>query len=63
MASYGKNRNSSTIPTPSKRVHLGEVNKRIFEEINKIDLETTSMSFNTLLNYIYIYKETYINAL
>jgi hypothetical protein len=35
--------------TPSKRVHLGEINKRMFEELNKIDLQTTSMSFNTLL--------------
>jgi hypothetical protein len=24
--------------TPSKRVHLGEINKRIFYELNKIDL-------------------------
>jgi hypothetical protein len=35
--------------TPPKRVHLGEINKRIFEELNKIDLQTTSMSFNALL--------------
>jgi len=24
--------------TPSKRVHLGEINKIIFDELNKIDL-------------------------
>jgi hypothetical protein len=27
--------------TPSKRVHLGEVNKNKFNELNKIDLQTT----------------------
>ncbi len=36
--------------TPSKKVHLGEINKRIFENANKIDLQTTSMSFSALLN-------------
>jgi hypothetical protein len=35
--------------TPSKMVHLGKINKIVFEELNKIDLQTTSMSFNTLL--------------
>jgi hypothetical protein len=35
--------------TFSKRVHLGEINKRIFEELNKFDLQTTSTSFSTLL--------------
>jgi hypothetical protein len=49
--------------TPSKRVHLGEINKRIFEEFNKIDLQTTSMSFSTILKLLSIDKETYINAL
>jgi hypothetical protein len=49
--------------TPSKRVHLGEMNKRIFEELNKIDLQTTSMSFKALLKLLSIDKETYINAL
>jgi hypothetical protein len=67
MASYGKKKNSSTIPkeslTPSKRVHLGEINKRIFEELYTIDLETTSRSFGTLLKLISIDKETYINVL
>ncbi len=48
--------------TPSKMVHLGEINKRIFEELNKIDLQT-SMSFRAILNFFYINKETYINAL
>jgi hypothetical protein len=38
--------------TPSKIVHLGEINKRIFKELNKINLQTT-----------FIYKKTYINAL
>ncbi len=37
---------------PSKRVHLGEINKRISNELNKIDLQTTFMSFNTLLKKI-----------
>jgi hypothetical protein len=35
--------------TPSRRVHLGEINKSFFEELNKIDLQTTSMSFSALL--------------
>jgi hypothetical protein len=49
--------------TPSKRVHLGEINKIIFVELNKIDLQTTFMSFNALLKLLSIDKETYINAL
>jgi hypothetical protein len=49
--------------TLSKRVHLGEIKKRIFEELNQIDLQTTSMSFNTLLKLFFIDKKTYINAL
>jgi hypothetical protein len=49
--------------TPSKRVHLGEINKRIFEELNKIDLRTTFMSFSALLKFLFINKNTYINAL
>ncbi len=49
--------------TPSKRVHLGEINKTIFEEFNKINLQTTSISFNTLLKLLSINKKTYINAL
>jgi hypothetical protein len=36
--------------TPSKRVNLGEINKRIFNELNKIDLQT-SMSFGALKSY------------
>jgi hypothetical protein len=48
--------------TPSKRVHLGEINKRIFEEFNKIDLQTTFMSFSTILKLLSIDRETYINA-
>jgi hypothetical protein len=49
--------------TPSKRVHLGEINKRISGDVNKIDLQTISMSFNALLKLLSIDKETYINAL
>jgi hypothetical protein len=49
--------------TPSKRVHLGEINKRIFKELNKINLQTISMSFSALPKLISIDKETYINAL
>jgi hypothetical protein len=49
--------------TPSKSVHLGEINKRIFEELNKINLQATSMSFSALLKLLSINKETYINAL
>jgi hypothetical protein len=37
--------------TPSRRVNLGEINKRIFNELNKIDLQTTSMSFGALKIY------------
>jgi hypothetical protein len=33
--------------TPSKRVHLGEINKNNFNECNKIDLQTTSISLST----------------
>jgi hypothetical protein len=49
--------------TPSKRVHLGEINKRIFEKLVKIDLQTTSMSFSALLKLLSTNKKTYINAL
>jgi hypothetical protein len=49
--------------TPSRRVHLSEINKRFFEELNKIDLQTTSMSFSALLKLLSIDKKTYINAL
>jgi hypothetical protein len=49
--------------TISKKVHLGEINKRICKELNKIDLQTTSMSFITLLKKNSIDKNTYINAL
>jgi len=45
--------------TPSKIVHLGEINKIIFNEIN---LQTTFMSFNILLKLLLINKKTYINA-
>jgi hypothetical protein len=33
--------------TPSKMVHLGEINKNKFDECNKIDLQTTFISFST----------------
>ncbi len=49
--------------TPSKIVHLGEINKRIFVELNKIDSQRTFMSFNALLKFLSIDKETYINVL
>jgi hypothetical protein len=49
--------------TPSKRVHLGEINKRIFEKLDKIDLQTTFMSFSALLKLLSTNKKTYINAL
>jgi hypothetical protein len=49
--------------TSSKRVHLGEINTIIFEELNKIDLQTKSMSFSALVKLLFIYKETYITAL
>jgi hypothetical protein len=42
--------------TPSKMVHLGEINKRIFNEHNKIDLQTTSMSLSALLKLLPIDK-------
>jgi hypothetical protein len=49
--------------TPSKKVHLGEINKRIFEELNKIHLQTTSMSLNALLKLLSMDKKIYIHAL
>jgi hypothetical protein len=49
--------------TPSKRVHLGEINKRIFKELNKIALQTTFMSFSALLKFLSTNKKTYINVL
>jgi hypothetical protein len=49
--------------TPSKRVHLSEINKIKLEKLNEIDLQTTSMSFNVLLKLLSIDKKTYINAL
>ncbi len=45
-----------TILTPSKRVRLSEIIKRIFYELNKIDLQTTSMSFSALLELFSIDK-------
>jgi len=47
--------------TLSKKFHLGEINKRICKELNKIDLQT--MSFRILLKKNSIDKNTYINAL
>ncbi len=44
-------------------VHLGEINKGIFDKLNKIDLQITSMSFSPLLKLFSIEKETHINAL
>jgi hypothetical protein len=49
--------------TPSKSVHLGEINKRFFKELNKIDLQITFMSFSILLKLLSIDKNIYINAL
>ncbi len=49
--------------TLSKRIYLDEMNQKNFEELNKIDLQTISMSFNTLSNLLSIDKKTYINAL
>ncbi len=49
--------------TPSKSVHLGEINKKKFKELNKIDLQITFMSFNVLLKLLSIDKKIYINAL
>jgi hypothetical protein len=42
--------------------HLLEI-KLIFDELNITNLETNSMSFNTLLVLSFINNETYINAL
>jgi hypothetical protein len=49
--------------TPSKMVHLGEINKIIFNKLNKIDSQIASMSFSALLKKKSIEKETHINAL
>jgi cytochrome c oxidase assembly protein Cox11 len=40
--------------TPSKRVHLGEINKKHFKALNQMDLQTTSMSFSALLKMVSI---------
>jgi len=48
--------------TPSKRLHLGEINKNKFDERNKIDLQTKSISLSTWLKLLSIDKKTYINA-
>jgi len=47
--------------TPSKRVHLGEVNQK--NSRNLIKLIYKQHNFNTLLKLLSINKETYINAL
>ncbi len=49
--------------TPSKRVHFGEINKNKFDERNKIDLQTMSISLSTWLKLLSIDKKTYINVL
>jgi hypothetical protein len=64
MASYGKILETfqMKILAFSKKVCLSEINN-FFNELNKIDLQTTSMSFSTLLEFLFINKETCINAL
>ncbi len=42
------------ILSPSKRVPLSEIIKRIFYELSKNDLQITSMSFSALLKNISI---------
>jgi len=67
MASYEKTKILELFPmqflTPSKRVHLGEINKNNFKKLNNIDLQTTSISFSALLKLFSIDKKTYINTL
>jgi len=64
MASYGIFFETfrMKILTFSKKVCLSEINS-FFNELNKIDLQTTSMSFSTLLKFLFMNKETCINAL
>jgi hypothetical protein len=48
----------------SEKPHLNEINNNFFDELNKLDLQTTpTMSFTTFLESISIDKDTYINAL
>jgi hypothetical protein len=47
-----------------EKTRLNEINYNFFDELNKMDLETTlTMSFTTLLESISNEKDTYINAL
>jgi hypothetical protein len=50
--------------SPLKKTYLNEINNKKIDELNKMDLHTTSiMSFITFLKSISIDKDTYINAL
>ncbi len=62
-----KNTNSWTISNGIfnlfKKGSLSEINKNNFKKINKIDLQTTSISFSALLKLFSTDKKTYINTL
>jgi hypothetical protein len=64
MASYEKILETfpMKILTLSKKVCLSEINN-LFNELSKIDLQTTSMSFSTLQKFLFVNKETRVNAL
>ncbi len=50
--------------SPLEKTRLNEINNKSFDELNKMDLQTTlTMSFTTLLKSISIDKDTYINEL
>jgi hypothetical protein len=47
-----------------KKTHLNEINNKCFDELNEMDLQTTStMPFITFLESISIDKNMYANAL
>ncbi len=50
--------------SPLEKTRLNEINNNFFDELNKMDLQTTlTISFITLLDSISIDKDTNINAL
>jgi hypothetical protein len=49
--------------SPLGKTHLNEINNNFFDELNKMELQTTPfMPFTTFLESIFIDKDTYINA-
>ncbi len=49
---------------PLEKTHLNEINNNFFDELNKMNLQTTpTMPFITFLESISIDKDIYVNAL